>query len=764
MDILRADDARRQHAPETVTVRGVLTDIIATRLNDDGDSGWASLRFCCDDGRSVKVVADDTDVNTLQRGTRFKVIGLQEDDPRWGPQIRGHMELDPSGLDPRGLRAFLVEHVVGVGATRAYRLVDAYGHLTVTTLRDDPARVVADKLLPEAVAQAASQYLLRAAPDLAEAMAEVYQLLAPANVPGWRRPIRRIMRRYRRAAPGLLRDDPLRVALDRLLPFPIADHLFQQMGGNLADPFRHLAALNAMLAEDISGTWYTPQTVPREFRGRHGVEVLNLRAAVKYGVEEGRLALEPLNEGTRVIALASRAEDEQRLAKAVRALLARPGAWPDTSGCAITRHQQEALTQALAGGGLAILTGPPGVGKTLVAREVIRQAVTQGQNVFCVAPTGKASQRLREMLLAAGLSSVVPSTVHRLLGAAPRDDGTDGFSFTRGPHAPLERGLFVVDETSMLDAHLARHFFEAVPSGSVVLLLGDVEQLPSVGHGRVLHDLIEGGVPVGRLEECHRSGGLIWQTIDAIRHRRPLPPLPPRLGGDVAWLRARDDGERMAHLAESLAWLEERGIAPSDIQVISATNRVCAVVNAALQARWNPGDGEAPGRPRPGDRVINRKNRFLPGAEQPRRGLVLAPSLIFSPNGEQGQLEAIGEDRTGLVRLAGGELVATHIPAKGQPRLDIHGNPQGPPDRYGEWSLSYAVTAHRSQGSEWAVTAVLIEDVGITDRSWLYTAISRARQHVILIGSGQALEGALSWQQADARITLLARQLRGAQP
>jgi exodeoxyribonuclease V alpha subunit len=751
----------RQHAPQTVTVRGVLDHVISAIPGDD-DGGWAALWLRGDDGCRHKVVCDCIDVGALHPGTRFRAAGVAEDDPRWGPQIRGTLELDLSGLNLSGLRVFLVEHVVGVGPARAARLVDAYAHAVVAVLRDDPARVVADGLLPHAVALAAQQYLHRNAPDLAEAMAEVYQLLAPAGYRGWQRHVRRVVRRYRRAAPGLLRDDPLAVCLDGLLPFALADFLFQQGGGDPADQQRHLAALAAELAEERSATWWTHQAVTREFRGRNGVEALDLRVAVQHGREEGRVALETLDDGRRVIALSGRAEDEVRLAGAVRALRARPGAWPDVSGCVITRAQRAELLRALRGGGVGILTGPPGTGKTRTAREVIAGAVAQGQTVHVAAPTGKAAQRLREKLLEVELSSVVPMTIHRLLGAAPRDDGTDGFHFTRGRDAPLERGLFFIDESSMLDAHLARQFFEAVPAGSAVLLLGDADQLPSVGHGLVLRDLITGGVPTGRLEECHRSGGLIWQTIDAIRHRRPLPPLPPRLWGDVAWLRAGGDGERMALLTEALDWLAGWGIGPGAVQVIAATNRLCGVVNAALQHRWNPGDAEVPGRPRPGDRVINRKNRFLPGPAP--SGLALGPGLVFVANGEQGDLEVIGDDRTGLVRLATGDVVASRIPEKGQPRLDQHGEPTGPPDRYGEWSLAYCLTCHRAQGSEWPAVVVLLEEVGIADRAWVYTALSRARHHAVLLGSRRALEGALARQNADARLTLLARRLRGAAP
>jgi hypothetical protein len=180
MDILCADDALRQHA--TVTVRGILVAVITSRLDDDGDSGYAVVVLRGDGGRLEKVECNDIDLPTLKHpGTRFKAAGVREVHPRYGPQIKGVLEFDPSGMDMTGLRVFLDQHVVGVGAARAALLVDAYGHQVVAVLRDEPCRVVADGLLSEAVAQVASQYLQRNAADLAETMAEVYQLLAPAR-------------------------------------------------------------------------------------------------------------------------------------------------------------------------------------------------------------------------------------------------------------------------------------------------------------------------------------------------------------------------------------------------------------------------------------------------------------------------------------------------------------------------------------------------------------------------------------------------------
>ena len=409
---------------------------------------------------------------------------------------------------------------------------------------------------------------------------------------------------------------------------------------------------------------------------------------------------------------------------------------------------QQAAVQAAAGHGVSVLTGGPGTGKSRTVAAVVAMAAERGLTVALAAPTGRAAKRLEE------LTGAPATTVHRLLGAqggaragdpaagpgAPRatgghpgGPGEPAWVFSRNEEWPLDAELVVVDEASMLDAELASALVEACPDGARLLLVGDPAQLPSIGPGRVLGDIIDSGaVPVTELTRLYRQrdGGVIARLATAVRGGT-LPPVdsPDR---EVVVLAARTSGDAAHRVMQLVTDSIPRalGIPAADIQVITPVHKGPAgtiELNRALKERLNPGPG-AHGGFDPGDRVVSVANHADAG---------------FS-NGEVG---------TVVGRADGGLQVA--FPAA----------PVCVPDRFlSDLRHGWALTVHRAQGSEWpAVVAVFpAEAAGMLSRPLVYTALTRAQRHLSVVhGAGPALARAVSTIGEPPRETRLAALLAG---
>jgi exodeoxyribonuclease V alpha subunit len=401
---------------------------------------------------------------------------------------------------------------------------------------------------------------------------------------------------------------------------------------------------------------------------------------------------------------------------------------------------QQAAVAAVAAHGVSVLTGGPGTGKSRTVAAVVAMAAAQGLTVALAAPTGRAAKRLEE------LTGAPATTVHRLLGAQggarasdpaagppPRGAGEPAWVFSRNEEWPLDADLIVVDEASMLDAELAAALVEACPDGARLLLVGDPAQLPSIGPGRVLADIIDSGaVPVTELSRLYRQrdGGVIARLATAVRGGT-LPPVdsPDR---EVVVLAARSSADAAHRVMQLVTDSIPRalGIPAADVQVITPVHKGPAgtvALNQALKERLNPGPGVHGGFD-PGDRVVSVANHADAG---------------FS-NGDVG---------TVVSRAEGGLQVA--FPAA----------PVCVPDKFlSDLRHGWAVTVHRAQGSEWpAVVAVFpAEAAGMLSRPLAYTALTRAQRHLSVVhGAGPALSRAVSTVGEPPRVTRLAALLAG---
>lgn len=384
--------------------------------------------------------------------------------------------------------------------------------------------------------------------------------------------------------------------------------------------------------------------------------------------------------------------------------------------------QKKAVAQVL-GAGVSLLTGGPGTGKSRTVAAIVKLLRAKGTDVALAAPTGRAAKRLEE------LTDHPAVTVHRLLGAQGMTGG-----FARNEEWPLDADVVVVDEASMLDVELTAALLEACPDGTHLLLVGDPAQLPSIGPGHVLGDLIDSGaVPVTELTTLYRQaeGGAIARLATAVRGGE-LPPVdsPDR---EVVVVPATGSAEAARRVVQLVTDSIPRalGIDPGGVQVVTPVHRGPAgtiELNKALKEKLNPGQGTVWGFD-PGDRVVATANH-----------LDLEPTGFA--NGEVGVVTGTGEGSLN-VDFSSGPVTVT-----GQALGDL---------RHG-----WAITVHRAQGSEWPGVVVVLppEAGGMLSRPLVYTALTRAQRHLSIVhASGSALARAVREVDVRPRRTRLAQLL-----
>ena len=604
----------------------------------------------------------------------------------------------------------------GLGRTLAQRLAEA-GVVS-------PETVTADRLagLPS-VSAARADRLVTAFAGAADAYALV-ALLAPADVPA--RTARAVLDELGPQAAQRLRADPWRlldVAEVRLVD---ADRLAISLLREQADrgDVRRGRAIVAHVLTRAARDGHTTMPTATVRAAVAGEGIGDPAAAVSAALAEGRVvAFPPTGE----LGLARYAHAEQTVAAGLARLRRTARAWAKGAEPAAALgldDAQRAAATIVGTSGVSLLVGGPGTGKSRTVTAVVQAARERDLAIALTAPTGRAAKRLEE------ITGAPAQTLHRLLGA----QGTTG-QFARGADWPLDEDLVVVDETSMLDVELAAALVAACAEGTHLLLVGDPAQLPSIGPGRVLGDLVDSGaLPVTELRTLYRQaeGGAIARLATAVRDGT-LPPVdsPDR---EVVVVPAADSASAARRTVQLVTDSIPRalGIPAEDVQVVTPVHRGPAgtvALNAALKAMLNPGDGEVGGFD-VGDRVVATANHLDAGYA----------------NGEVGVVSTSTE--AGLVVTFAGAGPVTV-----------------PPRNLADLRLGWAVTVHRAQGSEWpAVVAVLPPEAGgLLSRPLVYTALTRAQRHLSIVhAAGPALVRAVREVGARPRRTRLTALLRTA--
>jgi exodeoxyribonuclease V alpha subunit len=558
----------------------------------------------------------------------------------------------------------------------------------------------------------------------------------------------RIYRRYGRDAIATIKADPYVLAREiHGIGFKLADRIARKLGIRANAPERIRAGvLHALDEAAAEGHCFVARSeLEASAAGLLGV------AADLVGpcVEELRAA------GVVVIAPAAEVSDgaddavypqrlhvaETRVARRLAALLEvhrpRPAVdarravvWAESRmGLAFAEAQRKAIATSL-GSSVSVITGGPGTGKTTIVRALSSIVARKGGRVALAAPTGRAAKRLSEA------ARIEAATIHRLLRYSPREGG-----FQHGVDRPLDCDLLVVDETSMVDVVLMDHLLAAVPPGARLVLVGDADQLPSVGPGNVLGDVLRSGrVPSTRLSHIFRQAG--GSLIVANAHRIDAGRMPVTTAGpdetqDFFVVEREEPGQVLEAVLEMVTRRIPRRwhLHPVDeVQVLTPMHRGpigARNLNAELAARLNPGAPTAEGSRgglRLGDKVMQVRNNYE----------------LDVYNGDIGRVARIDDESRSLWV----DFDGRHVEYAYQETDEL--------------LPAYAISIHKSQGSEFPAVVVLVSTSHyvMLQRNLLYTAVTRGRRLVVVVGSRKAMGIALSNDRVRERHTALDRRLR----
>ncbi len=720
-------------AGERVTWSGLLERFVYR--NADNGFGIALLRR--DDGIAATIKGP---LWGLTEGDAIAIDGVVEDDPRHGRQVK---VLSARPVVP-GTRAGVLRYlksgqIAGLGPTLAERVVDHLGDDALARIRTDPDVLKGVKGLNRKVRAALVEQVEKHAEAAANAVFLYGLGLGPLLTA-------RIEQRYGKDTVRQVRERPYRLAEDVPgIGFKTADRLARELGVPTTSPDRMRAGLTHALHELAQQGHTAP---PETLVMANAMTILEVTEAPLAAAIAALLAEETLVRSGDALCLAELAHAEERLAQRLAELLgAASAARPDLParltdaeaalGFTLEGSQREAVTRALQTGVL-VVTGGPGTGKTTIIRGVLAAMARDQPRLALAAPTGRAARRLAE---ATGAEA---KTLHRLLEFEPRTG-----RFLRNKETPLDADLIIVDETSMMEVTLAAALFDATPLGARVLLVGDADQLPSVGPGAVLDDLIQSHcIPVVALDRIYRQGEGSQIALNAHRVRMgQLPHSSPRNAEGDFFLVPREQPEDiLAGVLEIVQHrLPQRGFEPiRDIQVLAPVHRGplgTQALNEALRQALNP-DGEPLGNGlRVGDKVQQLKNDY--------------DLEVF--NGDIGVVVGRGQGRADN-RQPGLPLAPTVQIRFGERLVDVEGS------ALDNLQLAYAVTVHKSQGSEYPAVVLPLHPQHhiMLQRNLLYTALTRGRRFVVLVGPMRAIERAVQNDAPIHRYTQLRQALQRA--
>jgi exodeoxyribonuclease V alpha subunit len=722
-----SDDAARS---ERETVEGAVGRI----LFSNEENGWCAVRLQSEETASVTAIGP---LLGVRQGDELRLTGRWVQHAKYGDQfeVESYVHVAPSTLD--GLRRFLGSGKIrGLGPARAAQVVEAFGLEALDVLDSEPERLLEIRGIGPLTVER-----VRESWERHRGIQQIMIFLTGHGVsPGI------AVKAFKRYGPGaidVVRSNPYRLAEEIFgVGFLTADRIARQLGIPDDAPERLEAAVLHTLVEAVGqGHCFLPDDeLLTTAAGLLETDPERLPPALAGLIARQQVSVQPRDGEPPAIYLPRLEKAEATVALNLAETLATAAAthpiilntsiawYQGKFDIKLADRQREALGAALTEK-VAVITGGPGTGKTTLIQGIVEILGRKDQKVVLAAPTGRAAKRLAE---ATGLGA---KTIHRLLEFNPITG-----DFTRTREQPIEADCLVIDEVSMLDVELAAMLLEAVPPETRIVLVGDADQLPSVGPGYVLSDLIlSKSVPVVRLEQIFRQAdrSLIVENAHRI-NSGDMPEFEDDPETSDFFFVARDDPAAAAELAIDFATrrIPDRfGLDPfADIQVLSPMHRGelgVTRLNERLQAVLTPDGRElvvAWRRFRVGDKVMQVRNNY--------------ELDIF--NGDLGRVKDIDfEERTVTVDFDG---LPTVVPS----------------DALEDLVPAYACTIHKSQGSEYPAVVIVLHHQHhiMLQRNLLYTAVSRGRRLVVIVGSRRALGRAVHNATVRKRYTRLAGRLQ----
>ncbi|HMQ55235.1 MAG TPA: ATP-dependent RecD-like DNA helicase [Anaerolineae bacterium] len=721
---------------QTVTLKGVVERITYT----NPDNGYTVARFQTGDRFDLVTLVGA--LAEVHPGARLKVEGHWKTHPKYGEQFEIVRYTEELPATVEGIKRYLGSGLIkGIGPKMAHRIAERFGPYTLEVIEKNIQRLnEVEGIGTKRVEMIAKAW--EAQKQIKEIMIflQGHQVSTTLAI--------KIYKTYGDNAIQIVQEAPYRLARDIFgIGFLTADKIARSLGLALDAPQRVAAGIEYTLNQLADqGHVYAPRDHLVEATEKIlGVQAEQVAAQLEVLRQEDRIKIELLDTVPAVylnpfyfaeVGVAQRARQllaarESRLAvfqgidwnQAFEWLGRRPG------GLTLAERQRQAVQMALSNK-VSILTGGPGTGKTSTVRAVLELLNSKGKQALLAAPTGRAAKRLAES------TGREAKTIHRLLEVSP----SEGFKFQRNQDNPLEVDLLILDECSMIDLVLMNNVLKAVDPVTHLLLVGDADQLPSVGAGNVLRDFIaSGAIPTTRLDVIFRQAADSTIITNAHRINQGQSPLFPNDKQDFYFFGKEEPEEAAELLVDIVARRipEKFDLPHADIQVLSPMHRGTVgarVLNEKLQTRLNPLRYDQP-EYRSGSRVFRIKDRVL----QLRNNY---DKEVF--NGDVGTISRID--------LEEGEVV-----------VEFEGRPVSYEfSDLDELTLAYAMSVHKSQGSEYPVVVLpmLTQHYMLLQRNLLYTAITRAKQMVVIVGTRKAIAMAVRNDKILARWSALAQRLQ----
>lgn len=701
---------------ETTQLKGTITRIIYRNADngytvcavDTGDKGSA--------GDSQRVIGV---LPLVREGGRYEFNGAFVTN-KYGLNFKADSYMENLPTKTEDMVKYLGSGMVkGIGKAKAELIVNHFGDDALRIVDEEPSRLLEVKGIGKGNIKMIVDSL-----EEQRSIRSIMVFLKSYDLPN--AIAKRIYKHYGDNAVAVLRENPYRLADEvDYIGFKKADDVARKMGFEKDCPFRIRSGIIYALRQAVDdGNTYLPEALLVEAATSGAVLSLPdesaVRAQVMLMIKEAKLAsvddgvyLPWIYKAERKIA--ARLVDITRDGGGERKVKINFAALERESGVTYNDQQREAVRLS-ATEGVLVLTGGPGTGKTVTTRAIIGGAEKMGRRLLLAAPTGRAAKRMTEV------TGREACTIHRLLGY--RND-----HFEHDADNPLRGDILIVDESSMVDVPLMASLLDAVPQGMSVVLVGDIDQLPSVGCGNVLGDIIgSGAVATVRLTQIYRQAA--DSTIVRNAHRINAGRMPDLESSRDFGMYDTDSREMTRE--RLLALVRSYAEAGKELQVLTPMRRGgdpvgATELNRDIQAIVNP-DGESLVRGmttfRVGDRVMQMKNDY--------------DNDVF--NGDVGVVTSVdARERTMTVRFDEDKDV-------------LYGS-----ENIGSLELAYATTVHKSQGSEYPYVAVVMDPSHaiMLQRNLLYTAVTRARERCVIVGSRKAVGMAVSCVKARKRYSSL---------